>query len=120
MKLGAQSTYTCPECRGAMVRVEEGAIPRFRCHTGHAFTISTLLAEVTESMESRLWEALRAVEEGILLLKEAARHIQDCEGDASTAGELELRVKIEQERADELRATILKNRTVSEESESVG
>jgi hypothetical protein len=36
---------------------------RFRCHTGHAFSVSSLLAEVTESIEQALWSTLRGMED---------------------------------------------------------
>jgi two-component system, chemotaxis family, protein-glutamate methylesterase/glutaminase len=72
LSLGPISPYTCPECHGTLVRVEEGSVPRFRCHTGHAFSVDSLLASVTESVEEALWNALRVVEESAMLLREAA------------------------------------------------
>ena len=47
---------------------------RFRCHTGHAFTISALLAEVTESVEDNLWQAMRSLEESNMLLEKLGQH----------------------------------------------
>jgi two-component system chemotaxis response regulator CheB len=117
MDLGPKTPYTCPECHGVMVLLREGPVPRFRCHTGHAFTISTLLSEVTESVEARLWDALRGIEEGIMLLKDAATHVRTVKGDIAGATALEARVKVEEERANEVRAVVLRNRAVSEESE---
>jgi two-component system chemotaxis response regulator CheB len=67
MDLGPISPYTCPECHGVLVQLKGGGIPRFRCHTGHAYSISTLLADVTAYIESSLWNALRAIEEASLL-----------------------------------------------------
>ncbi|MFL5619661.1 MAG: chemotaxis protein CheB [Gemmatimonadaceae bacterium] len=72
MSLGPTTPYTCPDCHGVLVRVDQGGIPRFRCHTGHAYALDSLLAAITESVESALWNALRSVEESILLLREAA------------------------------------------------
>jgi two-component system chemotaxis response regulator CheB len=59
-----------------LVRVREGSIVRYRCHTGHAFSLETLLAEVNEEIDSTLWAALRAIEERILLLEELAQLAQ--------------------------------------------
>ena len=65
---GELTSFTCPECHGALVRLVEGNIIRFRCHTGHAFTASALLAEITETIEKSLWNSIRALEECTLLL----------------------------------------------------
>ena len=80
MSLGPTTPYTCPDCHGVLVRVDQGRIPRFRCHTGHAFALDSLLAAMTDSVESALWSALRSVEESIQLLNEAALREQDADG----------------------------------------
>jgi two-component system chemotaxis response regulator CheB len=72
MTLGQVSKYTCPDCHGVLVQIEEGPIVRFRCHTGHAFTLKTLLAEINTSIDHGLWDAIRAIEERILLLRQTA------------------------------------------------
>ena len=73
MSLGPTTPYSCPECHGVLMRVGNEGIPRFRCHTGHAYSLDSLLASTTEGVEGALWSALRAVEETVLLLREAAR-----------------------------------------------
>jgi two-component system, chemotaxis family, protein-glutamate methylesterase/glutaminase len=70
MQLGAVSANTCPECHGVLIRIQEGSIVRYRCHTGHAFSLQTLIADVNEEIDTTLWAALRAIEERILLLRE--------------------------------------------------
>jgi two-component system chemotaxis response regulator CheB len=72
MELGQVSKYTCPDCHGVLVQIEEGPIVRFRCHTGHAFSLKTLIAEVNGSIDSGLWDTLRAVEERVMLLRQMA------------------------------------------------
>jgi two-component system chemotaxis response regulator CheB len=72
MDLGAVSKYTCPDCHGVLVQIEEGSIVRFRCHTGHAFSLQTLIAEVNEAIDTGLWDTLRAVEERVMLLHQMA------------------------------------------------
>lgn len=67
-RFGELSPFTCPECRGTLTALTEGRIVRFRCHTGHAFSAKTLLASVAEQVEARLWDSVRALDEGILLL----------------------------------------------------
>jgi two-component system chemotaxis response regulator CheB len=68
--LGPLSPHTCPECHGVLVRVDEGPIARYRCPTGHAFSLQTLLAGLDDEIDAGLWSALRAIEERILLLRE--------------------------------------------------
>jgi two-component system chemotaxis response regulator CheB len=67
-ELGELSPFTCPECHGVLTMIREGKIVRFRCHTGHAFSSDTLLASNSEELEARLWEAVRAADESVILL----------------------------------------------------
>ena len=73
MTLGKVSAYTCPDCHGVLVQIEEGKVVRFRCHTGHAFSFKSLLAEVNQAIDKGLWDTLRAIEERILLLRQMAQ-----------------------------------------------
>ena len=75
LRFGEASVLTCPECHGALVRLVEGALVRYRCHTGHGFTASALLAGITESIEPTLWEVTRALEESVMLLDDTAHHL---------------------------------------------
>ena len=76
MNLGNVSKYTCPDCHGVLVQIEEGTIVRFRCHTGHAFSLKTLMAQVNEAIDSGLWATLRAVEERVMLLRQMGQLAQ--------------------------------------------
>lgn len=67
---------TCPECHGVMVRLEEGGLIRYRCHTGHAFTESHLLGELRRSAEAALWSAVRAFDEEVLLLEQLCQQAE--------------------------------------------
>jgi two-component system, chemotaxis family, protein-glutamate methylesterase/glutaminase len=68
LRLGEMSPFTCPECHGVFTMLREGKVLRFRCHTGHAFSADTLLAANGEELEARLWDAVRASDEAVLLL----------------------------------------------------
>jgi hypothetical protein len=57
MQLGPVVPYTCPECHAVMVDLSHGGVPRFRCHTGHAYSINHLLAAVSAYAEDSLWRA---------------------------------------------------------------
>ena len=62
LKWGSPSVYTCPECHGVLLqRIEEHSV-RYRCHTGHAYSADSLLAEFSIKTEETLWSAIRALE----------------------------------------------------------
>lgn len=72
-KLGDQAPLNCPGCGGVLWKIEKDTGLRFRCHTGHAFTAASLLAEQTKKIEETMWTALRMFEERKNLLTEIAR-----------------------------------------------
>lgn len=61
--LGDQVPFNCPGCGGVLWKVNNSSPTRFRCHTGHAYTESSLLAEQTMKIEETMWTALRMFEE---------------------------------------------------------
>lgn len=71
---GSPSMFTCPECHGVMVRLREGNVLRFRCHTGHAYTAASLRSELRASVEASLWNAARTLDEDVMLLEHLAKH----------------------------------------------
>ncbi len=76
-QLGEPSSYACPECHGVLLQLKEGGYLRFRCHTGHAYSVESLLSEVTEKIEDALWNAIRTLEENVLLMRHLARHVRE-------------------------------------------
>ncbi|MBK6263836.1 chemotaxis protein CheB [Marivirga sp. S37H4] len=72
-KLGDQVPFNCPGCGGILWKVEKNSSLRFRCHTGHAYTAASLLAEQTDKIEETMWTALRMFEEHKNLLTEISR-----------------------------------------------
>ncbi|HEV2149263.1 MAG TPA: chemotaxis protein CheB [Longimicrobiaceae bacterium] len=101
MKLGPLTPFTCPECHGVLVSVGEGGVPRFRCHTGHAYSMESLLTAVSDSMEDTLWSAIRSMEEGMLMLRHVARHVRENGQDERGAEAFERKAR-EAERYSEL------------------
>jgi two-component system chemotaxis response regulator CheB len=77
LELGELSPFTCPECRGTLVRITEGRLSRFRCHTGHAYTEDALLEALMETMGELIWQATRGFQEASMLLEHLGRHMQD-------------------------------------------
>lgn len=72
-KVGDQVPFNCPGCGGVLWKVEKDSNPRYRCHTGHAYTAASLLAEQTNKIEETMWTALRMFEERKNLLTEMAQ-----------------------------------------------
>lgn len=79
MNLGELSPFTCPECHGVLLKLKDGKIVRFRCHTGHAFSTDSLLTSVTESVEDSMWNVMRAMEESVMLLDHIGNHLAENE-----------------------------------------
>lgn len=72
---GDPSGFTCPECNGALWEADEEGVRRFRCRTGHQFSLETLLKEQSESVEAAMWSALRALEERAAMLRRLAQRM---------------------------------------------
>jgi two-component system, chemotaxis family, protein-glutamate methylesterase/glutaminase len=70
--VGDQVPFNCPGCGGVLWKVKKDSSLRFRCHTGHAYTAASLLAEQTNKIEETMWIALRMFEERKNLLTEMA------------------------------------------------
>ena len=85
MKLGKLSPFTCPECSGVLLQIEEGGNVRFRCHTGHAYSVNSLLDDVTESVEHNLWSTVRVLDELVLLLRHLDEHSKAQSNTATSA-----------------------------------
>jgi two-component system chemotaxis response regulator CheB len=71
-KRGQLTVYTCPECGGSMWQVDEKALTRFRCHTGHVYYGEGLLEEQTVALEAALWTAVRTFREKTILAEQLA------------------------------------------------
>ncbi|MBD63619.1 MAG: chemotaxis protein CheB [Halobacteriovoraceae bacterium] len=71
-QLGSQVPFICPECNGPLWEMKDKRIKRYRCHTGHAYTLKNLAAGQEESIEEALWAALRTLEEKIRTLNTIA------------------------------------------------
>lgn len=82
--IASPSAFVCPECRGSLWEVNGSKPPRFRCHTGHGYTLRTLQHAQATATDEALWGALRALQEKHLLLRSLAESHRKA-GDAAEA-----------------------------------
>lgn len=114
MQFGELSPFTCPECRGVLAELREGKIVRFRCHTGHAFSANSLLEGANEQVEARLWDAVRALDESVMLLNRMGEEFTKA-GDLRAAELCFQQAREAHERSQPIRDTAMREELVSTE-----
>ncbi len=114
LRLGEFSPYTCPECHGVLMQLKEGNLIRFRCYTGHAYSLNSLLAEVTESIEASLWDGIRTIEASEILMTHTARHLRDM-NEHEAADLLLQKAEDAKRRADLVRQAVMSNEILSQD-----
>src|SRR5690606_1893603 len=62
-EIGTPTVFTCPDCGGILMQIEEEPVHRYRCYTGHSFTEQVLEDRQVEELEESLWVAIRMMEE---------------------------------------------------------
>jgi two-component system, chemotaxis family, protein-glutamate methylesterase/glutaminase len=115
MKLGELSPFTCPECHGVLLRLKENNLIRFRCHTGHAYSLDSLLAEITQSIEETLWDGIRTIEASQMLMQHTARHLREM-NEFEAADLLLQKADDARQRADLVRQAVTSNEVLSQDT----
>ena len=64
----------CPSCGGVMQECKINGLTRFRCHTGHTFSLESLANEQARALEGALWAAVRALQESEALARRMANY----------------------------------------------
>jgi len=83
-KLDDPVAVTCPDCGGALRRIELGTLTQFRCHIGHVYTAEVMVAAQFAAMEWSLGAAMRSLSERGELCRQMADKAQVA-GDAGRA-----------------------------------
>lgn len=83
-RIARPTALTCPDCGGSLWQIVGSVPPRYRCHTGHAYSIESLHAADREALERALADALRALHEKKILSDELAGYYKEF-GDAHSA-----------------------------------
>jgi two-component system, chemotaxis family, protein-glutamate methylesterase/glutaminase len=112
LQYGELSPFTCPECRGVLSMFRDGNIIRFRCHTGHAVSSGTLLEAGSEQVEQRLMDAMRALDETIMLLNQLGEQYA-AQGNTFAAEQCFNRARDAYERSRPIREAALANEELS-------
>jgi two-component system, chemotaxis family, protein-glutamate methylesterase/glutaminase len=97
---GSPSVFACPGCHGVLWELKDQNLTRFRCRVGHSYGIQTLAEELSQSSETALWAAMRALEEKASM----QRRVADGLGDNRTAQRLR-----DQSVADDASARVLRD-----------
>ena len=97
--------FTCPECSGAIRKVDDNGVTRFRCRVGHAYTGDDLMAAKNDRVEEALWVALQTLQERAQMLEVMAGDDRG-RGWERSAGTLEVRAKEAHGHAEQLREFI--------------
>ena len=71
-QIGERTTYTCPDCNGAIWQIGDEEPLKLRCHVGHSFTGEVFAEEQSQNIESALWTAIRIMEEKVTFSRQLA------------------------------------------------
>ncbi|MBO0951681.1 chemotaxis protein CheB [Fibrella forsythiae] len=112
LSMGTLTPLTCPECSGVLVSFQEGHLIRYRCHTGHSYTASTLLVDITKSIEETMWQSVRGLEESVLLLNQAGAQLAEA-GMTEAAHKYRIRSEEALRRAHSIRDLIFTNKQMA-------
>jgi two-component system chemotaxis response regulator CheB len=94
--------FVCPECKGPLWEVREGALRHYRCRVGHSYTADSMLAGQGEAVEDALWTALNILQESAQLSRQLADEAQ-ARGHRLVAQRMEERVRVKRQQIETLR-----------------
>lgn len=100
------AALSCPSCQGSLWEIQDGALARFRCQVGHAYSVASLLAAQDRKLEDTLWAACRALEESAALSQRMAERA--AQGQHQLVRQrFEAKARLATERAELLRRALL-------------
>jgi two-component system, chemotaxis family, protein-glutamate methylesterase/glutaminase len=103
--IATPSPIVCPECGGGLWELSKVKPARFRCHTGHAYTLRSLEYAMNETTEDALWSAVRALQERAVVKRRTAEANRELHNAAEAYAD-EARAKLDETQAAELRNLI--------------
>jgi two-component system chemotaxis response regulator CheB len=99
--LGTPSSLICPDCNGPLWQLKEGP-RRFRCHTGHSYTTSTLIEAHRDLAEKTLGVLMTLFEDEVTL----SRHIIETSTNPEQVEQTKRDLRESQQRAAALRTLL--------------
>ena len=103
--LGENSVFSCPDCGGVLFEMKNDKITRYKCHTGHSYSVNDLLTEQSKNVEASLWVALSTLEERKKLLSQLAeKNIQ--RGFHRSASDYQVKINELQNHVDNLKQVL--------------
>jgi two-component system, chemotaxis family, protein-glutamate methylesterase/glutaminase len=97
-KLGTPASLICPACSGPLWQLKDGP-RRFRCHTGHSFTPSTLIEEHRDVAEKTLGVLMTLFDDEVTL----SQHILETSKNPGQVRQMKRDLRESEERAAALR-----------------
>jgi two-component system chemotaxis response regulator CheB len=70
--IGQPSNFVCPGCNGTLWEIDGTGPARYRCRTGHGFTLRNLQEAMDDTVDEALWSAIEALQEKAALLRTTA------------------------------------------------
>ncbi len=70
--IGKPSCFACPDCEGVLWEIEDSKPKRYRCHTGHGYSLRSLVHTQQLATDHALWAAIRALQDREKLLRTLA------------------------------------------------
>lgn len=88
-QIAAPSAFSCPDCGGVLFELDDKRPVRYRCHTGHAFSLRSLAATQAQVTDAALWTGLRTLQEKEAILRRLADLQRESDPDAAAGCERE-------------------------------
>jgi len=104
-----RTSFTCPDCGGALEKLQEGNLLQYRCRVGHAFSTDSAMVAHTAREENTLWTGIVLLQEGAELALEIA---ETKEGEQ--AEHLRREASAKRQLAERLRGVVMELPSVSE------
>lgn len=83
--IGQPSSLVCPECSGTLWEIKDAVPARFRCHTGHAYSLQSLSYHRANQVEAALWSAVRALQDREVLVRKLAEACREAGAEKEAA-----------------------------------
>lgn len=106
---GSPSGYGCPDCGGSLYTLSNGDLVHFRCRVGHAWSMDALLNRQSETLDTALWTALRALEENAALSLQLAGRMRRRRNETG-ARRFEVQAQVAHRNAETIRSVLKQER----------